>query len=95
MLTIQNYFKLCQKPVGTRGWMIAFADETKDYYEIKIVHSVHPSMKVRLQRNKTIMSGRKVYRFTDSNGTATTQGVTTDYIGDINNFLKALSNLLP
>lgn len=95
MLTIKNYFKLCQQSVGTQGWVISFADETKDYYEIKLVHNVHPSMKVRLQRKKTQAGGKVVYRFTHPNGTPTNQCVTADYIEDINNFLKALSNLLP
>ena len=95
MLTLQNYYKLCAKPVGKMGWEVGFCNEQPDYYEIKLEHEHLSSVYVRLQINKTTMSVRKVYRFTDSNGIVTTQGVTADYITDINNFLKALSNLLP
>jgi hypothetical protein len=94
MLTLQNYFKLCTKPVGKLGWEIGFCNEQKDYYEIKLEHKHLSSVYVRLQRNKTQMGGREVYRFTDIHGTATQQGVTLNYIKDINNLLKSLEHFI-
>lgn len=94
MLTLQNYFKLCTKPVGKMGWEVGFCNEQKDYYEIKLEHQHLSSVYVRLQRNKTQMGGREVYRYTDSNGTATQQGVTLNYIKDINNLLKSLEHFI-
>ena len=76
------------------GWEVGFCNEQKDYYEIKLEHKQLSSVYVRLQRNKTQMGGREVYRYTDSNGTATQQGVTLNYIKDINNLLKSLEHFI-
>ena len=94
MLTLQNYSKLCAKPVGKLGWEVGFCNEQPDYYEIKLEHEHLSSVYVRLQRKKTQMSGREVYRFTDIHGTATRLGVTGDYIKDINNLLKSLQHFI-
>jgi len=94
MLTLQNYYKLCNKPVGKLGWKVCYCNEQPDYYEINLEHTRLPSVDVRLQRNKTEMSGRKVYRFTDIYGTATNLGITGDYIKDMNNLLKSLEHFI-
>ena len=94
MLTLKNYYKLCGKPVGKLGWKVMYSDEKPDFYEIVLEHEHLSSVRVRLQRNKTQMSGKESYRFTDLNGTPTTVGVTGDYIKDISNLLKSLEHFI-
>ena len=92
MLTIQNYYKLCGKPVGIKGWEVAYCGEDSNFYEIKLDHPHLSFVKVYLQRKKTLHIGDKsVYRFYDESRKATNQSVTIDYIADMNNLLKALN----
>jgi len=91
MLTIQNYYKLCDKPIGRDGWYILFCGERPEHYEIKLEHAHLSSIKVYLQRQKSLhIGGKSVYRICDENFKATIQSVTADYIVDINNLLKTL-----
>ena len=94
MLTIQNYYLLCNKPVGINGWKVGYCGEDSNFYEIKLEHKHLSSIKVYLQRKKTLHIGdRFVYRFYDETHHATNQSVTIDYIADMNNLLKALNKL--
>lgn len=99
MLTIQNYSRLSHKPIGKKGWEVTFINELSDSYEIMIdnytVLSNVTSFVVYLQRVKTQIGSKGVYRFTDAHGTPTQMGVTADYIGNINNLLKSLEHFLP
>jgi hypothetical protein len=91
MLKIQNHYKLCNKPVGVKGWEVEFCRERPEHYEIKLEHDHLSSVKVYLQRQKSLhIGGRSVYRICDENFKATIQSVTADYIVDINNLLKTL-----
>jgi hypothetical protein len=91
MLKLQNHYKLCNKPVGVNGWRVDFCGERTQHYEIKLEHDHLSSIKVYLQRQKSLhIGGRSVYRFYDENFKATIQSVTADYIVDINNLLKTL-----
>jgi hypothetical protein len=92
MLKIQNHYKLCNKPVGVKGWRVGFCDERTEHYEIKLEHDNLSSVKVYLQRQKSLhIGGKSVYRICDENFKATIQSVTVDYIVDINNLLKTLN----
>jgi hypothetical protein len=91
MLTIKNHYRLCQKPVGKHGWRVDFCCEQKEQYEIKLEHDYHSSVKLYLQRQKSLhIGGKYVYRICDKNLKPTIQSVTIDYIADINNLLKTL-----
>jgi|688.fasta_scaffold638647_3 hypothetical protein len=91
MLKIQNYYLLCDKPIGQSGWKVEYCGEDSNFYEIKLEHKHLSSIKVYLQRKKTLHIGdRFVYRFYDESRKATNQSVTIDYIADMNNLLKAL-----
>ena len=100
MLTILNHHLLANKPVGKLGWVVEYCLEKKNYYEIILTNFA--SVKVRLQRTKTKMGSRNVYRLTNenvyiSNSPVTNvyvsnSSVTIDYIRDINNLLKALEH---
>jgi hypothetical protein len=91
MLKIQNHYKLCNKPVGVKGWRVDFCSERTEHYEIKLEHDNLLPVKVYLQRQKSLhIGGKSVYRICDENFKATIQSVTADYIVDINNLLKTL-----
>ena len=93
MLTIKNHHLLANKSVGIKGWKVEYCLEQTNFYEIKLEQrSSHTSIKVYLQRKKTVHIGDKfVYRFYDETRHATNQSVTIDYIADMNNLLKALN----
>ena len=91
MLKIQNHYKLCNKPVGVKGWRVDFCSERTEHYEIKLEYDHLSSVKVYLQRQKSLhIGGKSVYRICDENFKATIQSVPADYIVDINNLLKSL-----
>lgn len=91
MLTIKNYHRLCNQHIGMSGWKVGYCGEDSNFYEIKLEHKHLSSIKVYLQRKKTLHIGdRFVYRFYDESLKATNQSVTIDYIADMNNLLKAL-----
>ena len=92
MLTIKNYHKLCNKPVGGDGWYILFCGEQTSFYEIKIVCTGKKSVTIFLGRKPEVTnSGRTAYMFRDWNYEPTNRGVTSDWIREMNNLLKALS----
>ena len=93
MLTIKNHHLLANKSVGLSGWKVEYCLEEANFYEIKLEQrSSHSSIKVYLQRKKTVhIGGRSVYRFYDETRHATNKSVTIDYIADINNLLKSLN----
>ncbi len=93
MLTIQNHYRLCQKPVGMRGWKVDFCSEQKEQYEIKLEHDYHSPIKVYLQREPArVKNGENVYLFKRADGTLTSVGITPNWIKDMNNLLKTLDN---
>jgi hypothetical protein len=93
MLKLQNYYKLCQKPVGMRGWKIDFCGERNVEYEIKLEHDNLLPIKVYLQREPArVKNGENVYLFKREDGTLTSIGITPSWIKDINNLLKSLDN---
>jgi hypothetical protein len=93
MLTIQNYYKLCQKPVGVKGWKIDFCGQRNVEYEIKLEHDNLLPVKVYLQREPArVKNGENVYLFKREDGTLTSIGITTSWIKDMNNLLKILDN---
>lgn len=96
MLTIENHHRLARKPIGKEGWAVYSTNEQASVYEIAIYHAAKSAyFKVYLQRVKTQIGSKGVYRFLESNGTPTNQGVTADYITDMNNLLKSLEHFLP
>lgn len=96
MLTIENHHRLARKPIGKEGWAVYSTNEQASVYEIAIYHERKSSyFKVYLQRTKTQLGSKGVYRFLESNGSASNMGVTADYIGDMNNLLKSLEHFLP
>jgi hypothetical protein len=93
MLKLQNYYKLCQKPVGMRGWKIDFCGERNVEYEIKLEHEHLSSITVYLQREPArVKNGENVYLFKREDGTLTSIGITPSWIKDMNNLLKTLDN---
>jgi hypothetical protein len=93
MLKLQNYYKLCQKPVGMRGWKIDFCGERNVEYEIKLEHDNLLPIKVYLQREPArVKNGENVYLFKREDGTLTSIGITPSWIKDMNNLLKTLDN---
>ena len=92
MLKLQNYYKLCQKPVGMRGWKIDFCGERNVEYEIKLEHDNLLPIKVYLQREPArVKNGENVYLFKREDGTLTSIGITPSWIKDMNNLLKTLN----
>ena len=93
MLKLQNHYKLCQKPVGERGWRVDFCCERNVEYEIKLEHYHLSPVKVYLQREPArVKNGENVYLFKRADGTLTSVGITPSWIKDINNLLKTLDN---
>jgi hypothetical protein len=91
MLTIKNYHKLCNKPVGGDGWHILFCGEQTSFYEIKMVCTGKKSVTIFLGRKPEVTnSGSMAYMFRDWNYEPTNRGVTSDWIRDMDNLLKAL-----
>jgi hypothetical protein len=94
MLTIQRYYKLCDKPIGIKGWRVDFCDETDKHYEIKLLNSSSQlSTKVYLQRKPSkVKDSENIYMFKRKDGTLTHVGVTASWIKDMNNLLKSLTS---
>jgi hypothetical protein len=91
MLTIKNYHKLCNKPVGGDGWKVLFSAEGDNHYEIKLVCTGKTSVTIFLERNaERANNGRMAYMFKDANGELTDMGVTSDWISDMDNLLESL-----
>jgi hypothetical protein len=91
MLTIKNYHKLCDKPIGRDGWKVLFSAEGDNHYEIKMVCTGKTSVTVFLGRNaERANNGRMAYMFRDVNGELTDMGVTSDWISNMDNLLESL-----
>jgi hypothetical protein len=91
MLTIRNYHKLCNKPVGGDGWKVLFSAQGDNHYEIKLVCVGKTSVTIFLERNaERANNGRVAYMFRNWNGELTEMGVTSDWISDMDNLLHAL-----
>jgi hypothetical protein len=91
MLTIRNYHRLCDKPIGGDGWKVLFCAEGDNHYEIKLVCVGKTSVTIFLERNaERANNGRVAYMFRNWNGELTEMGVTSDWIADMDNLLTAL-----
>jgi len=91
MLTIRNYHKLCDKPVGGDGWKVLFSAQGDNHYEIKLVCVGKTSVTIFLERNaERANNSRMAYMFRNWNGELTEMGVTSDWIADMDNLLTAL-----
>jgi hypothetical protein len=90
MLTIKNYHRLCDKPVGKDGWKVLFCSQSDSWYEIKMVSTGKTSVSVYLERTPQLTGGRVAYMFRNEDGELTQYGVTPDWISDMDNMLKAL-----
>jgi hypothetical protein len=91
MLTIRNYHRLCDKPIGGDGWKVLFCAEGDNHYEIKLVCVGKTSVTVLLERKaERANNGRVAYMFRNWNGELTEMGVTSDWISDMDNLLHAL-----
>ena len=91
MLTIRNYHKLCDKPVGKDGWKVLFSAQGDNHYEIKMVCVGKTSVTIFLERNaERANNSRMAYMFRNWNGELTEMGVTSDWIADMDNLLHAL-----
>jgi hypothetical protein len=91
MLTIKNYHKLCNKPVGGDGWKVLFSAQGDNHYEIKLVCTGKTSVTIFLGRKPEVTnSGTMAYMFRDWKGEPTNRGVTSDWIADMDNLLHAL-----
>ena len=93
MLTIKNYHRLCDKPIGSDGWKVLFCAENDKLYEIKLVCDGKTSVKVYLERKSTKTdSGVAAYMFRNGDGVLTQYGVTPDWISDMDNMLNVLDS---
>jgi hypothetical protein len=93
MLTIKNYHRLCDKPIGTNGWKVLFCAEGDNHYEIKLVCVGKISVTMCLERKAArIKNGENVYLFKRWDGTLTSVGITPSWIKDMSNLLKTLDN---
>jgi hypothetical protein len=90
MLTIRNYHKLCNKPVGGDGWKVLFSAQADNHYEIKLVCTGKTSVTIFLERKAQRMNGGRAYMFRNWKGEPTNRGVTSDWIADMDNLLHAL-----
>ena len=91
MLTIKNFHKLCDKPVGRDGWKVLYCAESDKWYEIKMVSTGKTSVSVYLERTPQLTNGGRVaYMFRNGDGELTQFGVTPDWILNMGNMLKAL-----
>ena len=90
MLTIKNYHKLCNKPVGGDGWKVLFSAQADNHYEIKLVCTGKTSVTIFLEREAQRVNGGRAYMFRDWKGEPTNRGVTPDWIADMDNLLTAL-----
>jgi len=93
MLTIKNYHRLCDKPIGTNGWKVLYCGEGDNHYEIKLVCVGKISVTMCLERKPArIKNGENVYLFKRWDGTLTRVGITPSWIKDMGNLLKTLDN---
>jgi hypothetical protein len=90
MLTIRNYHKLCDKPIGGDGWKVLFCAEADNHYEIKLVCTGKTSVTIFLERKAQRMNGGRAYMFRNWIWCETDIGVTPDWIADMDNLLHAL-----
>ena len=90
MLTIRNYHRLCDKPVGGDGWKVLFSAQADNHYEIKLVCVGKTSVTIFLERKAQRINGGRAYMFRNWKGEPTNRGVTPDWISDMDNLLHAL-----
>ncbi len=93
MLKIKNHYKLCQKPVGGKGWKVDFCSEESEHYTIKLEHDILSCVRVYLQRKPTkVKDGENIYFFKDKDGKLTRVGISAGWIKDMGNLLTTLDN---
>ena len=91
MLTIKNYYKACDKPVGDNGWRVWSVDEHDDTYEF-VLYKFNDSRIIHLERTLTQrMNGKWSYQFLREDGQATVASATADYLQDIPHLLNNLA----
>lgn len=95
MLKIENYYKLCNKAVGNRGWKVEYCDERPEWYEIKLYHPKAQTLYLRLSRIPSLSPGGiTIYRFMDNKANHQNRAVTADFIRDMENMLRTLNKFV-
>jgi hypothetical protein len=95
MLTIQNYYRLCQKKIPLTNWQVEFCGERDDYYEISLINKQNGNTrKFELSRKSEYsQAGKWAYYFSE-NGKKLHSAITADYMKNIDNFLSGLGTIL-
>jgi hypothetical protein len=95
MLTIQNYYRLCEKKIPLTNWQVDYCAERNDYYEIKLINKNNGNdRKFQLSRKSEYsQTGKWAYYFSE-NGNKLPSAITTDYMKDMNSFLSGLGTIL-
>jgi len=95
MLTIQNYYRLCQKKIPLTNWQVEFCGERDDCYEISLINKQNGNGRLfeLSRKSEYLQAGMWVYFFSE-NGKKTHSVITSDYMKDINSFLSTLGTLL-
>lgn len=98
MLKIENYYKLCNKPVGDNGWKVLFCDERPEWYEIHLEHKQHQlaqPVTIKLSRVSSLSpGGLTIYRFMDERGEYLRRAVTANWISNMDNMLSTLKRFV-
>ena len=95
MLKIENYYKLCNKAVGDRGWTVGYCNEQPEWYEIKLYNNRLQATTIRLSRIPSLSpGGLTIYRFMDNKANHQNRAVTADFIRNIENMLRTLNKFV-
>ena len=95
MLTIKNYYKLCDKFLNG-GWKVDFCNETPQHYEISVTSGTtftKKLIKLNRERESHPITTDGAYYFYN-NRDERVWSVTAPYIADMGNMLSSLSFLL-
>lgn len=95
MLKIQGYYKLCNKSLPNQYWNVAYMAERDEEYEIALDNTMDGKRRyLILNRNPEFSSVGRVAYFFKENNIKLNACMTPDYMGDMNNFLIGIQQLV-
>lgn len=97
MLTIKNYYKICQRKLDIDEWDVSFCSEEKSTFEYvfglrkQLFNGLTETKKVQLSRIPIKVKNAGDNFMFKYDGISINVGVTADWIADIDNMIKVLT----